>query len=530
MDTRPILINSQWTADNKPAGSLQPVNPASGEQLPDRYPVSSPETLRAIARNASTAAETLNRCPPEQIAHFLDTHAANIDDRRDDIAERAHRETGLPLEPRLRQTEMDRTVDQLRQAADCVRSRAWMDARIDTDLNLRSMYEPLGGAVLTIGPNNFPLAYNGICGGDFAAAIAARNPVVAKAHPLHPGTTELLARCAHDAAKAADLPAGSIQLFYHCEPEDGLALIRMPEISAVGFTGSRNAGLAMKQAADETGTPIYLELSSINPMFLLPEALSERGAEIAEMIADSMLAASGQQCTCPGVIVLPTGTAAESFIAALTDKLSNTEPQVMLSADTARGLHDSVKHLEEQGAEILIGGHPINNAHAKHEHTLLKSGADHFLKHPDRMQQEMFGVAALIIQCEHDHQMIDIAHALGGNLTATIHRGSRDANPQRTDQLARILHRRVGRLIYNAVPTGVSVNAATVHGGPFPATGHPGFTAVGLPTSIHRFAARRCYDRAPQDALPPELRDTNPTGEMPRWVNGRYTTANACSA
>lgn len=530
MNTRPILLNTQWTPENNPANAFHAVNPATGKEHPDRYPLSSLETLQAMAQNAATAARKLNRCPPEQIAHFLDQHADNISQRRQEIAQRAHEETGLPITPRLCQTEMDRTVDQLHQAADCVRSRAWMEARIDTDLNLRSSYEPLGAGVLTIGPNNFPLAYNGIAGGDFAAAIAARNPVVAKAHPLHPGTTELLTQCAHDAANAADLPAGSVQMFYHCEPEDGLALIRMPQISAVGFTGSRHAGLAMKQAADETGTPIYLELSSINPMFLLPEALSERANEIADMIADSMLAASGQQCTSPGVIVLPSNADAAHFIQRLSEKLSNAEPQVMLSADGVSGLHDSVKHLQSKGAEPLIGGHPIENAHAKYAHTLLKADADLFLKQSESMQREMFGVAALIVQCEHDHQMIGVAQSLEGNLTATIHRGAQDSDQQRTDELAQTLRLRVGRLIYNAVPTGVSVNAATVHGGPFPTTGHPGFTAVGLPTSIHRFAARRCYDRTPQDALPPELRDANPTGTMPRWINGRYTTDNANGA
>ncbi|MCR9076729.1 MAG: aldehyde dehydrogenase family protein, partial [bacterium] len=247
--THPILIAGAW-ADDPSAETFSATNPANGESLEDSYPVSSRETLERMARSLAEAASHLNALEPHRVSAFLDAHAALIDERRVSIAEMAHRETGLAKSPRLLESEMDRTIDQLRQAAASVRSGEWVSARIDTQKNLRSMYEPLGGGVLTIGPNNFPLAYNAIAGGDFAAAIAARNPVIAKGHPLHPGTTRLLAECAHDAATGTKMPAGTVQLFYHCSPEDGLELIRMPEVSAFGFTGSQKAGLAMKEAAD----------------------------------------------------------------------------------------------------------------------------------------------------------------------------------------------------------------------------------------------------------------------------------------
>ncbi|MFG0244513.1 MAG: aldehyde dehydrogenase family protein [Phycisphaerales bacterium JB052] len=527
MTTQPILINDHWS-HTPGEESIQPENPATGELLDQIYPVSTLSTLRCMCDHALRAGDELNRCPPDQIATFLETQANLIDQRRDEIALMANLETGLPVQPRLRDTEMDRTINQLRQAAGCVRSRDWMKARIDTRLNLRSMYEPLGGAVLTIGPNNFPLAYNGIAGGDYAAAIAARNPVIAKAHPLHPGTTQLLARCAHDAATQTGLPRGSIQMFYHCTPDHGLALIETAGISAVGFTGSRRVGLELKKVADKAGTPIYLELSSINPMFLLPGAINARGNEIADMIADSLLAASGQQCTCPGLIVVPSGPACEEFIERLKIRLREAEPQVMLSASGVEGLHESVQHVLKHGAERILGGLPVRDAHAKYEHTLLRVDASRYFEQPDELQHEMFGVAALLVVCEKAQHLVEIARSLGGNLTGTIHSDHNDGGEQQlVDRITRVLRKRVGRLIHDAVPTGVSVNAATVHGGPFPATGHPGFTAVGMPTAIHRFAALRCYDRVGQHDLPPELRDQNPTGTMSRFIDGQWTTRDA---
>jgi alpha-ketoglutaric semialdehyde dehydrogenase len=520
--TSPILIGGSWVDDPTQATTFRPVNPASGNELGDAYPVTSSDTLALMAQHAANAAEQLNHLNPDQIARFLDTHAGLIDERRSDIASMAHSETGLPRSPRLISVEMDRTIDQLHQAAACVKARDWICARIDTQNNLRSMYEPLGGGVLTIGPNNFPLAYNGIAGGDFAAAIAARNPVIAKAHPLHPGTSRLLAQCAHDAATETELPPGSVQLFYHCSPEDGLGLIRNPNISAVGFTGSQQAGIALKRAADETGTPIYLELSSINPMFLLEQAVRQRGSQIADQIADSMLAASGQQCTCPGLIVLKADEHADTLLNRLRTRLETAEPQVMLSHEGRDSLHRAVQHNIEHGATCVLGGHPIEGASARYAHTLLKSNATRFLAQANALQEEMFGVAALVIVCQTTDEFTEIAQHLEGNLTATIHHDEEDQDTVTT--LTRSLRHRVGRLIHNAVPTGVHVSPATVHGGPYPATGHPGYTAVGMPTAIHRFAALRCYDRADQDHLPPELRDENPTDGMSRWINDEWTS------
>lgn len=522
--THAILIDGAWETDPS-TSTFTPLNPSTGEPLPDVYPISSPQTLARMAEAGSRAAQGLNHADPAQVAMFLETHARLIDQRRDAIADIAHQETGLPRSPRLVEVEMDRTIDQLRQAAACTQDRSWVSARIDTRAGLRSMYEPLGGAALVIGPNNFPLAYNGMAGGDFAAAIAARNPVIAKAHPLHPGTSRLLARCAQDAATEAALPAGSVQMFYGCAPADGLALIRMPEITGVGFTGSRPAGLTLKEAADETGTPIYLELSSINPVFVLPHAARARGEAIAGMLADSMMAACGQQCTCPGLIVLDTSPESNEIVDRMAAIFDEHEPGVMLSRSGVEHLHRSVRETIGHGAAVLVGAKPIEGAPSRYRHTLLGTDAATFLANARGLQTEMFGTAALVVRCDEPQQFHDIARSLEGNLTGTIHHEP-DDEPQRAS-LTRLLRPRVGRLISNGVPTGVRVSPATVHGGPFPATGHPGHTAVGMPTAIPRFAALRCYDHCDDAHLPVELADRNPTGSMMRQIDGVWTSSNA---
>lgn len=529
MTIQPILLDDAWVTPEN-AETFAATNPATGQPLPGRYPVSDLATLTRMAKRGRDAAQALAACPPEQIALFLRTYADNIDQHREPIARMAHQETGLPYQPRLAQTEMDRAIDQLRQAADSAVDRTWACASIETDLNLRSMYEPLGGAVLVIGPSNFPLAYNGIAGGDFAAAIAAGNPVIAKAHTLHPGTTLLLARQALAAAQHAKLPPASVQMFYQCAPDDGLTLIRTPQIAAVGFTGSRKTGLALKQAADETGTPIYLELSSINPVFVLPGAAAARGQEIAQQLADSMLAASGQQCTSPGLIALIDDQPSQTLTDALAQRLAQAHPQPMLSEGGVEHLREAIKAVSDAGAELIMGDQRPQGPASAYAHTLLATDADRFLQRPDAMQTEMFGVAALTVLCATSEQLLAIARALEGNLTGSIYSENSDgdgADDQLALQLSAALRPKVGRLLNDHVPTGVSVRPSMVHAGPFPATGHPGFTAVGMPTAIHRFAALRCYDRVRHDRLPQALRDTNPTGAMLRRIDGRWTTENA---
>jgi NADP-dependent aldehyde dehydrogenase len=281
MTIQPVLIDGAWQEVLDPVGSFSATNPATGERLEGRYPISGARDLDRALAAARRAAAELRALSPDALAAFLEAYAARLEEEREALVRIAALETGLPPEPRLRSVELPRTTAQLRQAAAACRDRSWCRATLDTRNNLRSWHAPLG-PVAVLGPGNFPFAFNAAAGGDFAAALAAGNPVLAKAHPGHPGTTRALAALAFAVLEAQRLPRAALQLLYHLEPEQGLRLVAHPLVGATAFTGSRAAGLRLKRAADEAGKPIYLELSSANPVVLLPGALEERGETIAQ--------------------------------------------------------------------------------------------------------------------------------------------------------------------------------------------------------------------------------------------------------
>ncbi|HEX9045953.1 MAG TPA: aldehyde dehydrogenase (NADP(+)), partial [Verrucomicrobiae bacterium] len=476
MANQPVLIAGQWSAANA-TSSFRAENPATGEQLPHEFPISTWADCHAALAAAHEAAAVLRQASPDQIARFLSRFAERLEARKAELVEIAHAETALPKAPRLADVELPRTTNQLRQAAAAVLDGSWAMATIDTKLNIRSLYASLG-PVLVFGPNNFPFAYNGVAGGDFASAIAAGNPVIAKAHPCHPRTTQLLAEEAFAAVKETSLPAATVQLLYHLAPEDGLRMVSDPRLGAVGFTGSRVAGLKLKAAADAVGKPAYLEMSSLNPIVILPGALAERGAKIVEEFTTSCLMASGQFCTSPGLTIVTAGPAAEQFIAGVKVKLETAPPAPLLGSGVARNLAASVQALRSAGAELVTGGSRLDGN--RFANTLLRVTGDAFLAAPEKLQTEAFGNATVIVVARDAAQVTQILECLEGNLTGSIYSDTQGRDDSLYAQLAPLVRARVGRFLNDKMPTGVAVTAAINHGGPFPATGHPGFTAVGM--------------------------------------------------
>src|SRR5499427_3472181 len=326
MALEPVLIAGEWRQPVNPTGSFKAIDPSTGKPLPESYPVSSIDDVTAAFRAAEEAVVALRTIPVDAIARFLDDYAARIEAAADALVDRANRETGLPREPRLSKVELPRTTGQLRQGAAAARERSWSMATIDTKANLRSVYGPLGGPVVVFGPNNFPFAFNSIAGGDFVAAIAAGNPVIGKANTGHPGTSKLLAALAAEAVRAAGLPPGMVQLLYRTPHDVGFALVSDARVAATGFTGSKSAGLKLKEAADRAGKPIYLEMSSTNPVFVLPRALDERGDAIAKELYDSCAMGAGQFCTRPGLAIVPKGEGGAKFVASLTAHFKGGAP------------------------------------------------------------------------------------------------------------------------------------------------------------------------------------------------------------
>ncbi len=508
--TEPLLIADQWCSPPPDGATFHSFDPVSGARNPERFPVSDWAQLERIAEVARTATIALRETPPGRIATFLERFAEAIEGESDALAAAAARETALPLDTRLLGVELPRTVAQLRAAAEAARDQSpegWRRPRIDRDADIRSVLEPLDGAVLVMGPNNFPFAFNAISGGDFAAALAAGNSIIAKGHPAHPLTTQLLARCAASALRDASLPAGTVQCFYHAAHRDVARLIEHPAVAAVAFTGGESAGRAVKSAADRSGTICSLEMSSLNPVVLCPGLDEEELDAFAEQWGASVLMGSGQFCTKPGIcFMLGEQAAADRVVSAVAGRFSESPAMPLLTETLVRELDSGVQQLQDAGAVLECGGTPGDSPGFHFQPTLLRVNTPTFLEMPVTFQRELFGPAAVVVDCEDRDQLECCIGSLGGQLTCCVWTGGRLPDPALGRDLGRILRPLCGRLLRNKMPTGVAVTDAMVHGGPFPATAHPGFTAVGLPESIHRFAARRCYDGVPEDELPAILR------------------------
>jgi NADP-dependent aldehyde dehydrogenase len=468
---------------------MRAVNPASGEALGAEFVRSSRADLEAMADTAFDAIDALADAPGALLAGFLDDYAARLENDRAGLAQLAHEETALPYAPRLSEVEFNRTSFQLREAARCLRDESWRTVAVDAAHQLRSTLVPLGGAVVCIGPSNFPLAFNGVSGGDFAAAIAARNPVIAKAHPGHPNTTaRLFAHCcaARDAAK---LPSSAVQLFFDCSPDDGEALLAHAGVAALGFTGSRAAGLRLKAACDRLGKPASCEMSGVNPVFVASNAAATRAEAIADAWTASVVLGGGQFCTKPGVIFVAGEAAAARVAARAGEVLRAAAPAVLLTEPIREHLARSVDALRAAGARIACGGR-AQTPGFRFEPTLAVADAALVRGARAAFLQEAFGPLGTVVAVEGDAQLVDFARALDGQLASTVVADAADDAVRAT--LFGVLRFKVGRLLAETMPTGVAVSPAMVHGGPYPATGDARFTAVGLPAAAKRFSKALC--------------------------------------
>ena len=523
----PVLIAGEWRSADADK-TFQADNPATRQAIADEYPVSNWSDCDAALDAATEAARVMRGLSGEQIAVFLETFADRIEARKDDLVEMAHAETALPKSPRLADGELPRTTGQLRQAAAAARGMSWRNCTIDTATGIRSCLSPIG-PVCVFGPNNFPFAFGSVSGGDFAAAIAAGNPVIGKANSSHPGTTRIFAEEALEAAKQCDVPNSIVQLLYRTNHADGEKLVSDCRVGATGYTGSRSAGLKLKGAADATGKPIYLELSSVNPVVVLPGALEERADEIATEFKTSGLMGTGQFCTNPGLVLLIESDVSQAFVEQVVNLYKDAPVGTLLSASVEKSLAENVSTLKSAGAEELLGGATGVGSGFSCANTVLQVAGEKFLADPDVFQTEAFGNAALFVIAKDLNEACKVISRLEGNLTGCVYSATSGGDDSAYDQIAEVLRPKVGRLLNDKMPTGVAVSAAMNHGGPFPATGHPGFTAVGIPGSLVRFAMLECYDNIRPNRLPACLADKNPTGKTWRLVDGQWTQADVSS-
>ncbi len=522
-----VLINGQWRPSDA-AGEFQSTNPTTKTPLSAEYPISSWNDCDAALTAASEAAAALAQLPGQRIAEFLERYAERIEDRSADLVDMAHQETALPTSPRLADVELPRTTGQLRQAATAARNESWRRPVIDTANNIRSCLNGCG-PVAVFGPNNFPFAFGSVSGGDFAAAIAAGNPVIGKANSSHPGTTKIFAEEAMVAVEESQLPAGTVQLIYRTRHEDGERLVADGRLGATGYTGSRSAGLKLKAAADRVGKPIYLELSSINPVLILPGAIRERGAEIAADFSTSCLMGTGQFCTNPGMVILIESGETNDFIQAVADQFASAAAGTLLSQGVLSSLVESIDQLIVSGAEVLTGHTADGGTGFSYANTLLKVSGATFLENPTALQDEAFGNQSMFVVARDVAEVHQVLAHLEGNLTGCIYSDTAGADDATYDELEPHLRRNVGRLLNDKMPTGVAVSPAMNHGGPYPATGNASFTAVGLPAAIERFGLLHCYDNVRAHRLPTCLRDENPA-RIWRSVDGKWSPDDAGNA
>jgi NADP-dependent aldehyde dehydrogenase len=515
-----VYINGIFR-DSVAASSFRASNPSTGEALERDFPVSEWKEIDEALEVASSCFKELRSMSPEKIAAFLDSFADLIQSDKDTLVDLAHEETGLPKTPRLGDVELPRTVNQLKLAAAAARSGSWAMPTIDTKANIRSCYQPIG-PVCVFGPNNFPFAFNSLAGGDFAAAIASGNPVIGKANSSHPATTKRFAELAKQAIEKTEMPKGLVQLLYRTSHVDGERMVGDPRLAAIGYTGSRNAGLQLKSVADKVGKPFYAELSSVNPIVYMPGAMKERVEKLIEEYVASGLMGAGQFCTNPGLLIMLKSQEADRFVSGVTDKYKSSPAGTLLSKSVESSLVKSISILCGAGAELLVGGNKVEGGRCAVANTALRVTGEKFLSDAHSFQTEAFGNAVLIVVCDSMTELKQVIEQLEGNLTGAIYSATDGSDDGIYQPIAEELSQKVGRLLNDKMPTGVAVSPAMNHGGPFPATGHPGFTAVGIPASMIRFAKLTCFDAVRPSRLPAVLQDSNPQKAW-RSIDGVWT-------
>jgi NADP-dependent aldehyde dehydrogenase len=515
------LIGGEATAGS--GERFRAVNPANGQELDTAFVSAGPHDVQHAAELAVAAFPGFAATGGSQRGALLRAIAEELSNNGVAIVERAQLETGLP-QARL-QGELARTTGQLRLFADVVEEGSWVDARIDEALperkplpraDIRSLLRPLG-PVAVFGASNFPLAFS-VAGGDTASALAAGNPVLVKAHPAHPGTSELAGRAIVRAIASCNLPAGIFSLLFDKGIEVGVALVQHAAIKAVAFTGSASGGQALMRLAATRPEPIpcYAEMGSTNPLFILPGALRERGTALAQGLQTSVTLGSGQFCTKPGLVFVPRH-GSDAFLEVLRTGVAALGPHGMLTPSIADHYNTAVQQrTHEKHAECLAGTSTTSQqTGAAGRAVIFSVPLDTFAKRPD-LEEEIFGPTTLLVHYGEPGDLVDVANRLHGHLTATIH-GTEDDLRAASD-LLRVLETKVGRLLFNGYPTGVEVSPAMVHGGPFPATSDGRSTSVGT-RAILRFARPVCYQDFPDATLPPALRRGNPLN-IQRMVNG----------
>ncbi len=497
------------------------INAFTKEHLPHEFKNASTKEIDIAVAKGSTAFGVYRKKSNEDIANFLEQIATEIFNLGTALIDQCHLETALPI-ARL-EGERGRTINQLRLFASIVRDGSWVDARIDTAIpdrapiprpDIRQMLLPLG-AVAVFGASNFPLAFS-VAGGDTASALAAGCPVIVKGHEAHPNTSEMIANAIEIAIEKCGMPEGTFSLIQGNTKTVGEYLVKHPSIKAVGFTGSFAGGKAISAYAKlrEEPIPVFAEMGSTNPVFVLPNALKSNATTIAKGMAQSISLGVGQFCTNPGLFFVEKGAGLNTLYEQLRKEISSIPAGTMLTPKIEKGFSNGVKHtLAADTIEVLAKGQ-VGEGN-KVPVIVLKTSFEHYIKTPF-LSEENFGPSSIIIEVSSKAEMLAAADNLKGQLTATAHAIDEDLNLYK--ELFETLEQKAGRVLFNGFPTGVEVCHAMVHGGPYPATTASQSTSVGA-NAIKRFVRPVCFQNYPEALLPKALQNENKL-HIWRMVNG----------
>nr|WP_299073317.1 aldehyde dehydrogenase (NADP(+)) [uncultured Allomuricauda sp.] len=498
-------------------------NPSSGEQLKTKYHEATVSEVNEAIVLAEKAFVQYREKTGLEKASFLDAIADELVQIENDVVDLCGQETGLP-EGRLK-GELGRTTNQLKLFASLLRDGSWVDARIDfADSDRKPLPKPdirqmqiALGPVGIFGASNFPLAFS-VAGGDTASALAAGCTIVVKSHPLHPGTSELVGQAILKAAKTCNMPNGVFSLVQGASNDVGLAMVRNPLIKAIGFTGSYGGGKALFDEATkrEEPIPVYAEMGSSNPVFILPKALEENQEALAEGLSNSVQLGVGQFCTNPGLTILQDSEKVRDFEQKLQNSISLSQSATMLSESIHKNYTKGLEKLKSKDSVTLVSSGKQQEMPTQGVAEVLSVTAANFLKDME-LEEEVFGPSTLLVHAKDKIEVLAIAKNLTGHLTATVHGTEEDLREY--SDLLKILERKVGRLLINGFPTGVEVCHSMVHGGPFPATTDARMTSVGT-AAITRFTRPFCFQNFPDSLLPDELKTENPL-KIFRVENGK---------
>ena len=512
------------------AGSTQAVDPAQNQKTGPEFTLLGEDQVEQAAQAAAEAFPTYRKLAPEARAAFLRSAAERIEAHGEEIVATAMTETGLP-QPRL-QGELARTVNQLRLFATVAAAGDHLGVRIEPALpdrkpvprpDLRQRRIPLG-PVAVFGASNFPLAFS-VAGGDTASALAAGCPVVFKAHNAHPGTAQLVGRAIAEAVAEHDLPRGTFSLVYGRGVDVGQKLVSDQRIKAVGFTGSRSGGTALMQtaAARPEPIPVYAEMSSVNPTFLMPSAVSGDQKALAEGFVTSLSGSAGQLCTTPGLLFVPEGQQGDDLVQAVRTALGEAAGVTMLTPGICSSRVEGEQKLASLPGVTEIGRGTEGQTEHAPAPAVYSTDVKTFVGTPE-LSEEIFGSVCLVVRYGSSEQLEQVAEAIEGQLTATLHLDTQDrADIDAAEPLLELLELKAGRLLINGWPTGVDVGDAMVHGGPFPATSDGRSTSVGT-LAIDRFLRPVVYQNAPESLQPAAVRDENPWN-LTRRVDSRWVLA-----